>query len=227
MPVKYFIGFISLLLFTLTFWLSEKSIQIPQNVSSIIDSYVQIIDGKRGLGSGVVIKVNGTNKILTCYHVIDNCPSLFVCKLSKDNLLKGQKAKLEFFIEDIDLAILELDYPRSLKPVNLYIGEPSIGETCYTIGTPAGIYGCLDRSIISRKDYKTDGISRLFYLVPSFGWYGSSGGGLYVYQDNEYRLCGIICMMFKTVPQGPLLVESNITINSFLKRYKEWAQQKN
>ena len=171
--------------------------------TDVADPYVEIRT-PHGLGAGTVIEVDGELLVLTAAHVAEGCRferegSVF----SRPARLVNKKAKIAVDADVVlcgrrgdigpDLALLKPRDTAGLAPASLTVKfEYDLGEDCWYIGSPAGAHARLEKSIISGIDADDiEGFAVGSYITTNgSGWYGSSGGGLFVKRSSECECCG-------------------------------------
>jgi hypothetical protein len=193
--------------------------------SEVLAPYVEIRQGD-GIGSGVAITHQGKTRILTCSHIVSGEGPI---TLHQEDVM-GQrwrwKAKLIKRTEitdegsKADLALLSPNTPKDLTPARLPSSLRLVaGESCWYVGTPKGLHRSLERSIINRTRVQLWGGPRV--LINGNGWYGNSGGPMYVNRDGRYVLAGIVsCLQRVTDQRTPMGCESHATIRAFLRGIK-------
>ncbi len=145
-----------------------------------------------GAGSGVIVTENGY--IVTCYHVVEGCTSIYV------STNDGTQYTASFVGGDTwsDIAVLKIDADRELPYATFATAESDNqqyivpGEQVIAIGNPLGYLGgsvtvgyisALDRSIT------IDGVPMTLLQTDTAVSPGNSGGGLF----NLYgELVGIV-----------------------------------
>lgn len=163
--------------------------------TDILSSFggTQISDDDLGVGTGIVIKEDGT--ILTNYHVVAHAPRLVVTFAdgmhSPAVVVSAQKDK--------DLATLKpLNIPDDLKPATLGSSKgASIGEEVVVIGFPFGYGPSASAGVISgfNREYKPNENSTLKGLIQfdAAANAGNSGGPLV---NMAGEVLGIVTAIF-------------------------------
>lgn len=166
----------------------------------VIRSYVGIGVDKQHWASGVLVVHNKHVYIITAAHVIEEAKNgqswnEVYWKSSTENLDQTiiGTAKVVYsslsFPNGSDLAILiptsNIDYctPIELTSVQVYPGEE-----CWYIGTSNGLHGSLERSIVNQVVIKNN---RPWIVINGNGWYGASGGPVFVYRSGRFVLSGL------------------------------------
>ena len=132
-------------------------------------------------GSGFVAFDGKT--IITNYHVMT---SAYTCKISTNQDISYDVARILCYSKEQDIAILELVKDTGLQPLTL--GNSSIikkGETVVAIGSPLGIKNTVSNGILSGR-LMEDNMDVLQFTAPISS--GSSGGALF---DDNGNVIGI------------------------------------
>lgn len=137
--------------------------------------------------------IDNKTYIVTAYHCIDNYNNIYVYNQVK----KKEKANIELYDINNDIAILSIENNLSLRKVKISKNIPSVGDDIFVIGTPLdinysgtlthGIISYVNREISIKKEnnivtYKT------FQIDASINS-GSSGS---VLLDSNGRALGMI-----------------------------------
>jgi hypothetical protein len=70
------------------------------------------IKNKR-VGNGFFVKINDNIFVITCFHIIqENNVKSVIYYYDDNNRLKNQDAKIKIIIEEFDIALLEIEYPK-------------------------------------------------------------------------------------------------------------------
>ena len=145
-----------------------------------------------GLGSGVVIKTDGT--ILTNHHVVDGAEAI---KVELQNN-RAYDAKVIGSDPPSDLAVLKID-AKELSALNLADSDRvRVGDVVLAIGNPLGIGQTVTAGIISAKGRSTglsDGSFEDFLQTDAPINQGNSGGALV---NTEGELVGINSQILST-----------------------------
>jgi hypothetical protein len=204
---------------------------------------VRLSDGGR-CGAGTVISYvccgHADVYVLTAGHVVDankesegDKHSMLVRKESE----KGFDASREWiadivkvsFDETHDLGLLKVRNPDGMKAAR-YTGKVGLGrgQDCWYIGTNGGLHGWLEKSIIARPQYETTRemwgkhTKPVCYVgVNGNGYYGNSGGGLFVLDSGHYRLVGVVVELARPNEKSPLLAVRQQEITEFLASYRD------
>lgn len=139
--------------------------------------YVVKVQCANGSGSGVII--NG--KVLTAAHVVDGT---YNCVIIDAN---GKMTNSTIEKSDVpnDLALLVPDEKLLVKGIRLSKRDLKKYDEVYTIGYPLG----LDQ-ILSKGHFQFNESHISFLNMNMF--YGNSGGGVFIIEDREIRLVGIV-----------------------------------
>ncbi len=218
---------------TLTLQPAACQCGVPDLLTDIVTPYVEVHvygeDGRsRGCGSGVVLEIDGTILVLTNAHVAGMCGGSNTAKLVKHSEEPGIETAwaldVEFVSQCADLAFLKPRISCGLHPAKLGDTKLVRGETCWYCGTPMGFHASIEKTIINRPTVERDG--HRYTAVNGNGWYGNSGGGMYVERDGKYVLVGIVTRLVWIDARTPLLCEDQKSIAEFLKEYKEQKNAK-
>lgn len=140
-----------------------------------IRSSVHLIEKDGGNGSGVMIQ---PFLMLTAAHVVGDGLNLTV----GPNKLP---AKLLYIDKDVDIALLHVAVDCPCAPL---ANPPEIGEKVLLVGFP--IHEHIHLQIVTEGTVQGLWERKLMTTAPAAG--GNSGGGVFVYQDGEWRLAGIL-----------------------------------
>ena len=206
------------LFFTFSFFLSLAS--NSQNVVGVADkmtkSTLRITDSHTSLvGSGFICE--GSDYIITNYHVVKNMNRIYVSFYQKDDLYECTIKKYD---PDLDLAILSLNKkPSSLsnKKISISDDKIKIGSNSYASGYPYGTYQFSSGNISGRVEH--EGINYIQHTSPLSG--GNSGGPLV---NEKGDVIGINTFILREAENmgyaipiyyvEQLLIECGITINN-------------
>ncbi|WP_316568788.1 trypsin-like peptidase domain-containing protein [Neobacillus sp. YIM B06451] len=157
----------------------DKTLTV-QEIVSLNDDKVVLLNGVAGQGSGVLIS---KSLILTNEHVVSHNPNMTAL------FLNGQEIDIEGVVvkdADKDLAIVKLATPVSVKPATMgTVNSSKKGDTVVAIGSPIGLQNTVSQGLIS-SFRNEDGVS-LIQTSASIS-FGSSGGGLF---NTKGELIGI------------------------------------
>lgn len=125
---------------------------------------------------------------------------------------------------DLDLALVRLLQRVPAVPVKELLTQDSLalGEETWYIGSPDGIYGRLERSIVAVTRHAAD--KRYWYGTNGCGYPGSSGGGVYVRRGEHYALAGTVLAGYTGCPKGMTLFCPPSDIQRFLASYREYRK---
>jgi S1-C subfamily serine protease len=202
--------------------------------SDVSDPYweVRVREGE-AYGSGAVIDLDGEILILTCAHVVkyvDNsgdepraavADKLYLLKKTGDRADRrtGKVVWVGDAEKGPDLALVRPDDPRGLVPAKrLEKVELELGEDCYYIGTGGGLHARLERSIIAGVDVPLGG--QHFTRANGNGYFGNSGGPLFVRRGGDWVLAGVVEGLYTSDPRAPLVAETPQTIQKVLDAYR-------
>ncbi len=169
---------------------------VEETVEKVYDAVVSISASSQtqsGSGSGVLFLEDdalGLSYIVTCFHVIENCPYLSVTLLSGDTY----DAKLVAGYKDQDLAVLSIE-KTDLTYVDFYSDSNSLklGSQVVCIGNPLGtLPGSVSSGYLSyiNRKIQIDTYSYMELLQTDVAINsGNSGGGLF---NTSGALIGIV-----------------------------------
>jgi serine protease Do len=168
-----------------------------------------------GLGSGVVVSKDGL--IITNAHVVNMASKVYV--IFSDG--KVTEAALAAINPSMDLAVIKVVPPGSLKPVKL-ADDVIIGETVISIGNPLGLNNSVSEGIISatNRNISTTDQQNLFTgLIQTDASInqGSSGGAIL---NLEGQLVGISLGLVQNAQSIGFAIPSS-KIKVVLKDYRE------
>lgn len=190
-----------------------------KKVSTSIVTVISGLGGNQLLGSGVCIK-NGLEKpkptytgklekspnsswIVTNAHVISS-PSQTLIKQGAEQF----PAKVEFIDKDFDIAILHVE-GKVIRPVNIYVKEPEVGNAVFAIGSPLGLEGTITNGIISA--YRKKDLVPFVQTTAAIS-HGNSGGGLF---DTEGNLIGITTFKLSEGENLNFAIDAQFVMNIF------------
>lgn len=181
-------------------------------IDQVVTPYVEVRSDK-GTGSGVVLlDKNGQMIVMTAKHVVDGSTVVKLYKRTDcDDSDRSWLADVEMVGEEADLAIVR---PRVTDGLVAAKFDRSVklerGEDCWYIGTHSLIHACLEKSTINRPQYRTEsayGGERSYTLINGNGWYGNSGGPMFVKRGDDYYVVGIVVQLAALNPRTPLCAE--------------------
>jgi S1-C subfamily serine protease len=115
---------------------------------SLVLIEVQMENGEKGLGSGVIIDEAGD--ILTCLHVVDGATKITII-FADGTHAEGQVGTAQ---PENDIAVLQASVlPQLFVPATL--GNPGalqVGDEAYVVGNPFGLYSSMSAGVISGFD---------------------------------------------------------------------------
>ena len=170
----------------------------PQIYALLRPSVVQITTGSnsadagRGVGSGVVIDLNGS--ILTAYHVVIDSPTVRV-RFFDGSLARGTVTQT---LPDRDLAVVTvIDLPAGVEAATL-AGGVQQGDLVLAIGSPFSFAGSVSSGIVSAvgRSFIIDETGQVLKNMIQFDAAvnpGNSGGPLV---DRNGRVVGIVSGIF-------------------------------
>lgn len=198
-----------------------------ENTFAIIkNSYVQIegentVNGSTfswtGCGTEGVYK--GRVFVLTARHVAHEAHSLVLVHGSDDYTVK-RDAVCVHQDESNDLALLWVSTPRDKRELpDLLTAGPCVGDKCWYVSSGSGVFNWLECGTVAKLHHKSGFIEKAdVTLVTGMGWYGSSGGGVWVNDGNDYRLIGVVSHGAANSPRTPIGCPSGWEIMKFLKK---------
>lgn len=198
----------------------------------VLAPYVEVgSPGGGGTGAGTVIEVEGEKLVLTAGHVVDGYkvkgederPATI--RKQAEGLTSSQPADVIYFspVEEKrgnDLALLRPRNAKGLKPARLLLTpELQVGEPTWYVGTPMGEHSRLERSIVALLHYQA--LKRDWIATNGCGYFGNSGGGLYVERGGHYRLAGVITRISGNYPKAMVMSKTPQDIARFLAAYRQ------
>ncbi len=183
--------------------------------SQVVSPYVEV-RAKDWFGSGVVIDVRGEQLILTAAHVVEGQKKVTLYKRHEDEEMSTQwTADVVRICESADLALLRPRTPLGLTSAKIdHTARAVRGEDCWYVGSHSGVHASLEKSIINRPVICIE--DKKYTLVNGNGWYGNSGGPLFVKRGGDYVLVGVIVRLAVVNPRAPLCAEPIVSISKFL-----------
>jgi S1-C subfamily serine protease len=192
----------------------SKHQQPPQPaIEDVTSPCVSVVVDDRLQGAGVTILWGGRVCVLTAGHVVNGGQKFGVRRAG------GRTVECELIKQGnpVDLALLcpldNLDCPAALL-CSVEALKP--GESLWTIGAPGGLEGSLHPATVDVPCVRYRGRHYLRYAGD--GWYGNSGGGVYVLRGGKWMLCGITVMLADPRnPRTPCYAERHTAIQAFLR----------
>ena len=158
------------------------------------------LDNAIASASGFLIG-DGT-QLVTNYHVIED--SYYIRVFDHNSQFITTTDKMSGYDKDKDLAILQLNVPADVPPMELADSDHvEQGDTVYAVGYPLGLNNTLSNGIISSR-YQDGGTEILQITAPVST--GSSGGVL-LNEDGE--VIGVISATYSEGQNINLAVSSN------------------
>lgn len=225
---------------------TNRTVDADALEKEVLAPYVQVTASWSGTGAGTVIEVDGEKLILTAGHVVEGYASEPAPQTDEkgNKVVPEEKTIRKITIRketaetasELEAAVLWYSPPEEQGGNDLALLRPykadtlraaplldrgilHLGESTWYIGTPAGLHARLERSIVAVRGFRLYG--RNWTITNGCGYYGSSGGGLYVLRDGRYVLAGVVTRMFTNNPKGALLVKTPADIRGFLESYKK------
>ncbi len=174
--------------------------------AQVIQPYVEV-RADDGCGAGVYL---GNGKALTATHVVKDAARITLFQRSD-----GGKAIRTWAAAVLktsgDLALLSVPESNGLTPAKWDSKvAPIRGEECWYMGTPFALHGSLEKSIINKRAFFN---KQWNWVTNGHGYYGTSGGPLFVKRAGHYYLVGIVSCGQDDNPKSPVFC---IEIGSFL-----------
>jgi hypothetical protein len=130
---------------------------------------------KIGTGSGVIISKDGM--VVTNHHVVVDVTEVSYVKIKLANGQVYQTSKVVGYDADLDLAVLKMNSPKNLVPIELGDSDKiKTGEKTFALGSPLGIQNSVTEGIISNKSIVDYGQTFIQHTAPISP--GNSGGAL-------------------------------------------------
>jgi S1-C subfamily serine protease len=167
---------------------------------SIQDKYEQMlfttvrVETDTGTGSGVIIdKFRGYVFILTAQHVVKDGKEFFVTFYPDQDTYPAELLKLS---PDHDLAILQVKHNHKYVANWHAPFEPLIFTEVYKIGASLGsLHPRVTNGLVSDVD-------EYGFIVSAPVVFGDSGGGIFMEDNGEYVLIGIVKALGVAAPYG-------------------------
>jgi serine protease Do len=134
------------------------------------------------MGSGTIIGQNSDELlILTSYHVVEDCSSLYVTFINDANVdgyIKAADPDKDIAVVAIPLADIDEDTMNSIKVATICTEEPKVGEGCLVIGNALGYGISVTSGIVSKTDRElyVDGKTLDVIQTDAAINFGNSGG---------------------------------------------------
>jgi len=179
-----------------------RAVQINESIEVHLNEYFQFYgvpreERSQALGSGVVISKDGL--IYTNDHVIKGADEIMV------SFEKGSAFKAKIIGRDpkLDLALIQMEVPKTLKLSPAKIGQPEmrrVGDTVFAVGNPFGLSSTVTAGILSAKDRTSEtGLLDNILQTDAAVNPGSSGGALF---DCQGEVIGITTSIAAEVRQS-------------------------
>lgn len=196
--------------------------------TQMIAPYVEVRTDS-GTGSGVLIDLNGSQVVLTAKHVVDNAKEFTLVKKTDCDCCETKwRADVLAIDPGNDIALLKPRLPTGLPSAKLIGGVVlERGEDCWYVGTHSRIHASFEKAIINRPCYEGEsayGGLHKFTLFNGNGWYGNSGGPLFVKRDDDYVVVGVVVQLAALNPRTPLCAERLEAIMEFLGKQQKPAE---
>lgn len=215
--------------------------------AEVVSPYVEVQCRWSGRGAGTVIKVGDEVLVLTAAHVVEGFDRLegeesYIDAKGDKHAKRIKNIRVPDIIKKLgdredrraaevvwysapeeeggdDLALLKPTDDEGLKTARLLLtNDLKTGEDVWYIGTPAGEHGRLEKSIVSIRNRKV--LGKPWTSTNGCGYFGNSGGGLYVARDGHYALAGVVCRMVQSGnPKTAILAKTPGEVKAFLDSY--------
>lgn len=199
----------------------------------ILDPYIEISTAS-GVGSGTIIVLGKNYYVLTAGHVVDGSKTVTL----KKELEHGFSYKT--WIGDVvaqdysnelwtDLGLVKPRNQQGLAPARFSgLVQLQSGQDAWFVGTNGGLHEMLEKTIISRQtnfNPRFWGVRGEEVVAPRVAfngnvWYGNSGGGLYVMDNSQYTLVGVVVELARRGEKSPGMAITQKTIQEFLYRFQ-------
>lgn len=211
-------------------WSNTQMVSLAHSIKQdVVDSYVEV-DVDQGLGSGTSVKVGDEVLVLTAGHVVQDSQHV---KIKRDfgplDSLESEAEVVAYSAPEEngghDLALLKPKNLNGLRPAQIDTKTTlDVGEPVWFCGTPSGVHGLLDTGIISRLDFPVEDSARNIktsWIVVSSagGWFGNSGGGLFVEREGRHVLVGVVVRLVGDRERPHVGCQNQKTIEDFLGAY--------
>ena len=185
---------------------SSNSAAIEIADASVVTIFCYDYDGElAATGSGFVAFDSKT--IITNYHVMT---SAYTCKVSTNQDISYQVAKILCYSKEQDIAILQLAKDTGLRPLTLGdSGAIKKGETVVAIGSPLGIKNTVSTGVLSGR-LMEDNMDILQFTAPISS--GSSGGALF---DDHGKVIGITYASYINGQNLNLAIPIELAVNLY------------
>ena len=151
--------------------------EVPEEADTVEPEEIDM-----GMGSGTIIGQNSDELlILTSYHVVDGCSSLYVTFVNDadvDGYVKAADADKDIAIVAIPLADIDEETMNSIKIATICTEEPKVGEGCLVVGNALGYGISVTSGIVSKTDRElhVDGKTMDVLQTDAAINFGNSGG---------------------------------------------------
>ncbi|MDF3129950.1 trypsin-like peptidase domain-containing protein [Kiritimatiellaeota bacterium B1221] len=170
----------------------KNPVDIPEEIMRKVDPSVVSIQHERAGGTGFILSTDGY--ILSNGHVVlgsdpeqPTQPAKRITVILSDE--RKFSAKVLGFSMDPDVALLKIDAPEGLIPVE--IGDSrnaSVGQRSFAVGTPVGLKRTFTSGILSNITRTDLGTETVVFQTDAAINSGNSGGPLF---DSQGRVLGI------------------------------------
>ena len=145
-----------------------------------IDEHANEIES--GMGSGTIISQNDTELlILTSYHVVEGCSSLYVTFFNDadvDGTIKAADAAADIAVVAVPLADIDDETLNSIRIATISTTEPKVGEGVLVIGNALGYGTSVTAGIVSavNREITVEGMTLNVIQTDAAINFGNSGG---------------------------------------------------
>jgi len=135
-----------------------------------------------GMGSGTIIGQNSEELlILTSYHVVEGCSSLYVTFVNEANVdgyVKAADLEKDIAVVAIPLSDIDEETMNSIKIATICTEEPEVGDGCLVIGNALGYGISVTSGIVSKTDRQLYVEGRTLDVIQTDAAinFGNSGG---------------------------------------------------
>lgn len=170
----------------------QNPVDIPEEIMRKVDPSVVSIQHEYAGGTGFIISEDGY--ILSNGHVVRGSdpeqptePAKRITVILSDE--RKFSAEVLGFSMDPDVALLKIEVPDALKPVEFADSrQASVGQRCFAVGTPVGLKRTFTSGILSNITRTDLGTETVVFQTDAAINSGNSGGPLF---DSQGRVLGI------------------------------------
>jgi hypothetical protein len=160
-----------------------------RRVEQLLGPAVHVLVGGKRAGSGTVVAAEDGSVILTAHHVVapaiaDPSRALSVFVETEEGFVT-KAAQVVASDEATDVAVLIVGVRAKYVAQVWKGGDVPLFSKCYAVGiSPLGIPISNHGEVLALKDG--------LYYVDAFVYFGYSGGGLFVEEDGDWKLAGVL-----------------------------------